>query len=279
MIAINKALLYLLLGALLTMSSTVAVAEEGVPFTILILPFENSDRGPSVDNLQEAISELLEVFFSHSGSYAVVDRKRLDSVLAEQSLTLKGLVPQEEKQKIGKILGAKIMITGGIAEQDETLFITAHAFDIASGRLLASAGRKNRPNALADMAKELYGLLIEDLQTDLPDAEKHQIDESPISSLHFMRGLSLYYSAKYNQALGEFMQAAQEKGLSDISGFWKAKCYLAQKEYGHAYVELKRLTRKNHPDIRAGDVERRIDLCLEHLSSEDIRLYNQMLSP
>lgn len=279
MTAIKKVFLYLLLEALLTMSSTVALAEEGEPFTILILPFENSERGPSADSLQEAISELLEVFFSHSGSYAVVDRRRLDSVLAEQSLTLKGLVPQEEKQRIGKILGAKVMITGGIAEQDETLIITAHAFDIASGRLLASAGTNNRANAVADMAKELYGRLIEDLQTGLPDAEKHQIDESPISSLHFMRGLSLYYSAKFNQALGEFMQAAQEKSLSDISGFWKAKCYLAQEEYGHAYIELKRLAQKNHPDIKESDVESRMDICLEHLSSEDIQLYNQMLSP
>ena len=56
-----------------------------------------------------------------------------------------------------------------------------------------------------------------------------------------MRGLSFYYSAQYNQAIGEFIQAAEEENLMALAGLWSANCYLAQHDYGHAYIELKQL--------------------------------------
>jgi hypothetical protein len=85
-----------------------------------------------------------------------------------------------------------------------------------------------------------------------------------------MRGLGYYYSARYNQALAEFLQATREKPLADISRLWLANAYLAQEAYDHAYLELSRLRLGGSRNFRPGEIEAKMRACEKHLSAEEV---------
>ena len=121
--------------------------------------------------------------------------------------------------------------------------------------------------------------LVHIIISPLRAQEDYEIDEHPISNLHFMRGWSYYHSAKYNQAIGELMEARREEEINSISSYWIANSYFALEEYGHAYIELRRLRGRDLKDVKGDEVEEKIDLCRKHLSREEVDLYNKLVTP
>jgi len=278
-ISLRKYIFRITLVLLIVICTNVFEIDGGESFRIWVLPFNNRNEDPSSENLKEYIPELLEVFFSQSSRHVVLDRKHLNEILAEQKLALNWQVSKEERQRVGKLLQATVMISGGFIKDGKELIINAHAYDVESGRLLVSKEVKGKGSQLAELVNKLYRVLTKDLRGVLPGLVEGQIDESPISNLNFMRGLSFYYSAQYNQAIGEFIQAASEKKLYNISRLWMANCYLAQVEYEHAYIELKRLIQDSPKVLKKDEIEGKLNLCLKHLSDDEVESYNQIISP
>jgi TolB-like protein len=241
------------------------------PPRIWILPFDNPEADASVAHLEEAIPALLAVAMSQSDRHAVVDRQHLNQVLAEQSLTLEGLTAPHAKHEVGKLLGATVMINGSFVKQGQELLITMRASDLETGVVTASAEARGSAGQLGRLVSELYRRVAQDLGRRLPDLRADQIDEAPLSNLHFMRGLGYYYSARYNQALAEFLQATRERPLTDISRLWLANAYLAQEQYDHAYLELSKLRLGGSRNFRKGEIEAKMRACEKHLSAEEVK--------
>lgn len=246
------------------------------PPRIWILPFDNPHADGSVQYLEEAIPALLAVAVSQSDQHAVVDRQHLNRVLAELSLTLEGLTAQNARREVGRLLGATVMISGSFVKQGEDVLITMRASDLETGIVTAAADTRGPAAELGRLVSDLYRRLAQDLGGRLPDLRADQIDEAPVSNLHFMRGLGHYYSARYNQALAEFLHAAQEGRLSDIAGLWRANAYLAQEQYDHAYLELSRLRRGASRNFRKVEIEAKMVACERHLSAEEVKMIREM---
>jgi TolB-like protein len=246
------------------------------PPRIWILPFDNPEADASAAHLEEAIPALLAVAMSQSDQHAVVDRQHLNQVLAEQSLTLEGLIAPKTRHEVGKLLGATVMISGSFVKQGQDLLITMRASDLESGMVTATAEARGPAGHVGRLVSDLYRKLARDLGRRLPDLRADQIDDVPLSNLHFMRGLGYYYSARYNQALAEFLQATREKPVADISRLWLANSYLAQAEYAHAYLELTRLRLGGSRNFRQGEIEAKMRACEKHLSAEEVKRIREL---
>jgi len=246
------------------------------PTRIWILPFDNPKAAASLEYLEEVLPALLTVAMSHSEEHAVVDRRHVNQVLAEQSLTLKGLVAQDARHRVGKLLGATVMITGSFVERGQDLVITARASDVETAVVVATAQAQGSAGQLGRLLGEVYRQLARGLGGQLPDLRSDPIDEAPLSNLHFMRGLGYYFSARHNQALAEFLQAAREEPLTDIARLWLANAYLAQEQYGHAYLELRRLTVGGSGNVRKAEIEAKIRTCERHLSNEEVEFVREL---
>lgn len=246
------------------------------PPRVWILPFDNPEADASVTHLEEAIPALLAVAISRSDQHVVVDRQHLNQVLAEQSLTLEGLIAPNTRHEVGKLLGATVMISGSFVKQGQDLLITMRASDLRSGMVTATAEARGPAGQVGRLVSDLYRRLARDLGRRLPDLRADQIDAVPLSNLHFMRGLGYYYSARYHQALAEFLQATQEKPLADISRLWLANSYLAQGEYDHAYLELTRLRRGGSRNFRQEEIEAKMRACENHLSAEEMERIREL---
>ncbi|MGH9383619.1 MAG: CsgG/HfaB family protein [Vicinamibacterales bacterium] len=244
---------------------------------IWIVPFKQPQANPSLEYLEEALPALLTVAVSGSGeSHSVVERQRLNTVLAEQSLTLDGLISTDTQQRIGKLLGATVMITGSFVRQDQQLLVTMRATDLRTGIVTATAEGRGSARQPGELVGTLYRRLARDLDRRLPDLAPTQMDEAPLSNLHFMKGLGHYHSARYSHALAEFMIAAEDAQLTDIARLWLANAYMAQQQYAHAYLELSRVPNGGSRNVRASEVAARMRACEQRLSPEDLKMIRQL---
>lgn len=246
------------------------------PPRLWILPFDNPEADASSAHLEEAIPALLAVAISQSDRHAVVDRQHLNQVLAEQSLTLEGLTAPHAKHEVGRLLGATVIISGSFVKHGPDLLITMRASDAETGMVTATAEARGPAGQIGRLVSDLYRRVARDLGTALPDLRADQIDEAPLSNLHFMRGLGYYYSARYNQALAEFLQAAREKPLADIARLWLANAYLAQEAYDHAYLELRRLSLGGSKNFRRSEIEAKMRACEKHLNAEEVERIREL---
>jgi curli biogenesis system outer membrane secretion channel CsgG len=95
-------------------------AQAQAKIRVAIWDFENhaeqswwfwNDLGPAARNhIDTAFSENEEL----SNKFSVIEREKLDMVLKEQGLSTSGALDQQTAAQVGKILGIRYIITGGI---------------------------------------------------------------------------------------------------------------------------------------------------------------------
>jgi hypothetical protein len=248
------------------------------PVRIWILPFRQTHADASLEHLQDALPALLAVAVSESGGdhVVVVERQRLNAVLAEQALTLADLVAIDTQQRVGRLLGATVLVSGSFAGHGSDVLVTMRAADLDTGLITATAEGRASTRQLGQLVGALYRRLDRDLDRRLPDLGPAQLDETPVANLHFMKGLGHYHGARYSHALAEFILAAEDTDLSDISRFWMANVYLMQERYTHACLELIRLTGRASSRVRASDVEARMSACERHVTPADMKMIREL---
>jgi len=80
---------------------------------------------PGNADLGQQVSETLLTALAGEPGYTLVDRSSLARTLQEHELNLSGLVNTDQATKIGKLVGARILISGKIFALDKQIFITA----------------------------------------------------------------------------------------------------------------------------------------------------------
>lgn len=104
---------------------------------VAICPFNYSSTG--LEPFAKLVTERLTNAVVSSKKCLVVERTNLGSILSEARLSLTGTVNEQTAVKIGNLLGAKLIVTGTI-EQDETaVHILARLVNVESGQIESSA--------------------------------------------------------------------------------------------------------------------------------------------
>jgi len=123
---LKRIIAVLLLTALVLGGCQMAMAQEAAPaatptpaltgpkLRIAVLDIQAKAGGSY--KVGDTIQEMIITALVNSGKYQVVERGELDSVLQEQDLGANGRVTPESAAKVGKMLGAQILIAGAITE-------------------------------------------------------------------------------------------------------------------------------------------------------------------
>ncbi len=120
-----------------TLANFVAQAASGLTASnITVLPFQHEDGSPSIEG--QLLAERILTELSTNRNLRVVEREHLDKALAEQKLSLEGFVSPETAVKVGKLTGAKGVLTGTITELGDLLEIHARLFAVESGEVVAA---------------------------------------------------------------------------------------------------------------------------------------------
>jgi hypothetical protein len=266
-----------LIVLLMSMLPISHLAWEGKAERIWILPFTQPQPDPTLEYLVDALPALLAVAVSGSDApHSLVERQDLMRVLSEQSLTLEALTSPETRLRVGELLGATIMISGSFVPQGPQLHLAVRATDLQTGIVVSAVDATGAASQPVELLSNLYRQLAAGLGRRLPELTQGQIDEAPLSNLHFMKGLGHYHSARYSHALAEFMRAAEDRRLTAISRLWLANAYLAQRRHAQACLELTLLMQDAPTPVQARAAAAKMRECERHLSREDLRMLREM---
>lgn len=105
---------------------------------VAIAPF--LPLGPNVreKRLGDVASELLATRLVKAGGPTVIERSQLDKILEETKLSLLGLTDASNASKVGKMLGADLVVVGSVAETGENISISVRAVDAGTGEAQAA---------------------------------------------------------------------------------------------------------------------------------------------
>ncbi|HEU5123013.1 MAG TPA: CsgG/HfaB family protein [Verrucomicrobiae bacterium] len=149
----------LLLLALAPVAKVQADEPETVPIAVLNV------AGPR-RTLANNISALLTVNLSAEKGFVLVDRNQLDKVLAEQALGRSGTISPETAARIGKLTGAKILITGRAFNGSDRgqLILIASVIGAETGRVFShtiQGAQSNLVGVVAELSSKLIGTIRE----------------------------------------------------------------------------------------------------------------------
>jgi TolB-like protein len=133
-----------LLALCFVRGATPASAAEPLP-TVAVLYFDYTGKNDELEVLRKGLAQMLISDLSGSDAIRVVERDRLEDILAELKLQGTGKVDAKSAAKLGKLLGARYLVLGGYFDLQGALRVDARIVDVETGRVLKSFGANGKP--------------------------------------------------------------------------------------------------------------------------------------
>lgn len=127
------------LVAVVALVAAPALAQDDMRPTVAVLPFVNSAIGAANTDLaplSKGIAELLLTELAQNPGIRLVERENIQKLIEEQNLGRDGRVDDATAARLGKLLGAKHMVTGSfITDRSGKMVMTVKSIDTETGRI------------------------------------------------------------------------------------------------------------------------------------------------
>lgn len=182
--------------------------------TIAIMEFDNHSIGEyqeKLGSLAKGLADFFEHDFSKISTLRVVERDKIDFILKEIELQQSGAVDVATAVKVGKILGAQLMVFGSITQlDDKNTRMVVRAVKVETSEIVASVDKEGKPE-YSKMEKELVKELAGILDIQLSDEITKLIEQGGTGSIdattHYSMGLEYMDRYDYKNAYEHFKQA------------------------------------------------------------------------
>jgi len=168
---------------------------------IAILYFDNSGGEASMDKLKKGLADMLITDLSNVSMLNIVERDKLESILKEQKLNNTKEFDPSTASKVGKLLGAEIILTGGYFDMMGSLRIDARFIDVETGKILKSDGVDGETASFFKIQKQLSWKIIKNMDTKITDEEKGELQAKEKT-----KAISIEDLNEYSKALDLFDQ-------------------------------------------------------------------------
>ena len=205
--------------------------------TVAVVPFSNNTGQEQFAGLSSGIADLLATELANGKDVQVADRSHLESLIKEQALSLHDLQSLNKAVEVGKLLAVDRLIAGGVMKVNNNIAIVAQVIDINSSRIMASFNETGLVDELLNISFRVTQKIHGALDIPIQKIDLEDIDHNPIASLHFMKGLGLYYAGNRDWAIMEFMKSSKLNPAHDASVYYIALNYFDGGEYKHAQIE------------------------------------------
>jgi hypothetical protein len=127
--------LVLVLLQLLVGVRAAAAQEQRLTVAVLDLETDRRELGPAASR----ISDLLVAGLSTSPDLVLVERQRLGWALSEIALGISGVVDPDTAARLGRLVGAKAVVTGRLFPSGDDLVVVARAIGTETGLVYAAS--------------------------------------------------------------------------------------------------------------------------------------------
>ena len=128
-------------------------AQEDTRPTVAILDFEGQDI--SIQEVQ-TLTERMRTEIGNTNAVRLIERKAIESIMAEQGLAQSGCVTDECAAQVGQLLGVQFMINGSIGKIGDSFTIDVKMFSVETGATERSAVTTG-DIFLEDLKVSIYG--------------------------------------------------------------------------------------------------------------------------
>ena len=163
--------------AVMLIASAIAAAAEpsgakGAPARVTAAVLDFQVNLPGNKDLGSQIADILTARLSIEDSFDLVERAGMNKILDEQKLKLVGMVDQEQSAKVGKLVGAKLLIMGKAFAIDKKLMIVTKVVGVETGRLKGTLRQAdlNKPlsEAIMHLSEDVSARITKSAATLLP---------------------------------------------------------------------------------------------------------------
>lgn len=141
--------------------------------TVAVLPLNSGAIQPELAPLGKGFQDMLITQMAGNTRIRLVERDKIQAILDEQKLVSGGQIDPATATKIGKLLGAHYMITGGfVTDPGRTMIVNLRAFRVETGEIVYTDGTARGP------VDKLIDLVIQSANTantklNLPQLESN----------------------------------------------------------------------------------------------------------
>jgi len=199
---------------------------------IAVLPFDNSGSygqdKENFDALQKGIAGMLISELAANPAARVVEREQIQSLLDEQHLGATGQVDPQTAAKVGKLVGARYIITGTFVDFYGDFRVDLRLVNTETSEIIKVESDRMQRDHLFDIIRSLATRLMKDV--NLPPLPKNVSDQRmsrqvPTEALTYYSRALLYQDRgqkdkaidMYNRALAVFPEYAEaQTGLQRV---------------------------------------------------------------
>ena len=143
------------LASLLMPAIAATVAAEPAPATVAVLYFDYAGKDPALEPLRKGLTQMLISDLAAEETIRVVERERLEAVLAEQKLGASGKIDARTAARVGKLLGARYLVLGSYFDVMRSLRVDARLVEVETGRIVQSVGAGGKPDEFLDIEQKV----------------------------------------------------------------------------------------------------------------------------
>lgn len=181
----------LILCLLLVLAPRLAAAR-----TIAIAYFDNNTGDAALDPLRKGLADMLITDLGNVQSLQIVERDKLNQVIAELKLGKSKFIDPKTAQKLGKGLAAELIMTGGYVIAGGTMRVDVRVIEVATGKVAASDKVEGKKEDFFSLEKDLVDLLIKTLDVKLSSGERGRLRSNATESFEAWQKYSAGLDAK-----------------------------------------------------------------------------------
>ena len=179
-----------------------AVAQDNRP-GVAVMPFSNGGSygqdAEVFDALEVGLQQMLLTELSQNSNLRVVERGRLNDLLAEQDLAAQGRVDPNTAARIGRLVGARYVVLGGFIDFYGDFRIDSRVVNVETSEIVKTERVRDKREQLYDLVVDLSGRITTGLNLPaLPAAAREARESREIPT----EALELYSRALFYQDRG-----------------------------------------------------------------------------
>ena len=173
---------------------------------LMVVYFDNLTGKPEHDVMRKGLADMIITDLVAYDGVTVVERDKLEAVLGELHLQGTAAFDPATRARLGKLVGARYLISGSMLGVTPEVRIDARLTDITTGVDVVAAAVRGAPDHLFDLEQELVAKLTSSIDAKLSSSvaarKMKGVDVDTV--LAYSKGLDLEDKGKLEEAVKKF---------------------------------------------------------------------------
>ncbi len=166
----------LLAGVTATLAGPVVAQEEPDKSVVAVVRFDNNTGDDQYEHLGRALSSMMISDLSVlDEKIQLVERERLEELLAELDLQQSAYVDPSSAQSVGMIVGAEYVVAGAFVTAEPIMRLDTRIARVETSEIVTTAEVTGERETLFDLQEKLATQLVEGLDLVLTEEERERL--------------------------------------------------------------------------------------------------------